>query len=304
MSGSDVFRGVLPFVAVVEEKSFRGAAARLGVTTAAVSKAVKTLEAELGVALLVRTSRAVSTTREGELFYERTKSAVAAVSGARAAVAGSRKEPQGKLSISVPFLLAPIVASALAPLASRHPRLAFELEVSDELARFAESGVDLAVRIGSLEDSSLVGRRLRRTRWVTVASPGYLARRGTPSRPEELEGHDLLLFVAPDGRPRTFRFETSHAPFHANERLRVDHGPTLLDAAVAGLGVAQVLDFMVPTLVREGRLVEILSAHAAEGPDLTALAAPGRARSSGVRVLMEALVAGFSSLPSVPSRNA
>lgn len=303
MSSSDVFRGVLPFVAVVEEQSFRAAAARLGVTTAAVSKAVKTLEAELGVALLVRTSRAVATTREGELFYERTKSAVAAVSGARAAIASSRKEPQGKLSISVPFLLAPIVVAALAPLASRHPRLSFELEVSDELARFAESGVDVAVRIGSLDDSSLVGRRLRRTRWVTVASPAYLARKGTPSRPEELEAHDVLHFVAPDGRPRTFRFATPHAPFHANERLRVDHGPTLLDAAVAGLGIAQVLDFMVPSLVREGRLVEVLSAHAAEGPDLTALAAPGRARSSGVRVLFDALAEGFAALPGVPGRS-
>src|SRR5580693_3234460 len=110
----DLFRGVIPFVAVVEEKSFRRAAARLGVSPAAVSKAVSALEGHLGVTLLSRGARAVTLTREGEIFFGSCRSAVTAVMGARALVDGARREPEGELLLSVPFVVASIVPPALA----------------------------------------------------------------------------------------------------------------------------------------------------------------------------------------------
>ncbi len=289
----DVFRGVVPFVAVVEELSFRRAAVRLGVTSAAVSKAVQTLEGELGVKLLERTSRAVSVTREGVLFYERCRGAVAAVAGAREETVASRRAPQGEATVSSPFIVAPTVVAAMARLRERHPRLTVRLQVSDQLAKLAFARVDVAVRIGAA-DESLVAHPLRGTRWVTVASPAYLARRGVPARAADLAAHDCLVFLAPNGRPRAWSFATdARAAARPQAALLVDHGPSLLDAARAGMGVAQVLDFMVEEDLRAGRLLEVLADDAVAGPPLRALSLPGR-RSPNVRAIVAALGEAFT----------
>ncbi|HYI01298.1 LysR family transcriptional regulator, partial [Hyalangium sp.] len=153
----DLFSGVLHFLHTAEERSFRKAAAHLGVTTAAVSKAVAKLEAELGITLVA----------------------------------------EGELKVSMPLILGRAVVPELGRLAARHPRLSFNLSLTDRFSRMAEEGVDVAVRIGELEDSSLVSRTLRVPQWVTVASPAYLGRHGTPRHYKELERHACLKFVTP-----------------------------------------------------------------------------------------------------------
>jgi DNA-binding transcriptional LysR family regulator len=288
----DLFRGVVPFVAVADALSFRRAAASLGLTPAAVSKAVQTLEATLGVTLLERTSRAVSLTRDGELFYERCKGAVAAVSGARAEMASARKAPHGEAVISAPFVLVSVVVAAIVALRHRHPRLLVRLQVSDRIASFSADRVDVAARIGEGEDESLHARKLRGTRWTTVASPAYLARRPAPAQPADLDAHECLVFVGPNGRPRAWHFSTGAVVPRAV--LETDHGPAMLDAARAGVGICQVFDLMVEDELRRGSLVRVLPELAVAGPALTAVWSASRRAHPNVRAIVDALGAAFA----------
>ena len=289
---ADLFSGILPFVRAAEELSFRRAAERLGVSTAAVSKAVAKLEEDLGVRLLQRTSRRVALTREGELFLSRCRDAVAAVTGARDLMDESRRQPQGSVRLSVPFIVAPLLLPGLTETLARYPRLSVRVEFSDRTASLAAGDADVAVRIGALEDSSLRARPLRQTRWVTLAAPAYLARHPAPTRPSELAQHTCLRFVAPNGRPRAFSFEGT-TPLAVAGRLEVDRGEFLISAAEAGIGICQVLDFMVEASLAAGRLVEVLEDFAAEGPPIHALSLAGRAASVNVRAVVDSLVRSF-----------
>lgn len=291
----DLFQGIVPFVRVAEERSFVRAAASLGVTTAAVSKAVRRLEEDLGVRLLERTSRSVALTREGEELFARGREAVLGVQGARAAVLGARREPRGTVEVSLPPILASFVVPGLVGLSARYPRLSYRVRVTDRLARLATEGIDVAIRMGELEDSSHVARLLRRTRWVTVASPGYLARHPAPRRPADLADHNALVFLGPNGRPRAYTFEIDGAreTLDVAGNLTIDHGGELLVAAESGLGVAQVLDFMVAGALAAGRLSEVLPRYAAEGPAIHALSPVARAGSAPVRAFLRFLVEAF-----------
>jgi len=295
---SDLFAGVVPFVRAAEEKSFGRAAASLGVTTAAVSKAVKKLEEDLGVRLLDRSSRVVELTREGEVFLERCQAAVLGVRGAREAIEGIRSEPRGTVRVTIPVVLAPIVVTNLPRIASQYPRLAFRFDVTDRVATLSGGGYDVAVRMGELEDSSLVARLLRRTRWVTVAAPAYLARRAMPKAPDDLAQHDCLRFVGPKGKPVDWTFhdgtrERRSRTVATSGTLLVDHGTSLLDGAKAGLGVAQVLDFMIGDAIQTGALVEVLASSSARGPDIRAVTTRARSRSANIRAFVEFLGDAF-----------
>jgi DNA-binding transcriptional LysR family regulator len=282
----DLFRGVVPFVAVAEAKSFRGAAARLGVSPAAVSKAVQALEGDLKLTLFERSSRSVTLTREGALFFERCQPAVQAVMAARASAETSRKEPEGELTVSAPFMVAPLLANALALLRARHPRLWFRVLVTDRLTRLAEESVDVAVRIGPLE-GAVVARKLRSTRLVIVASPSYLARAGTPSNVDDLADHPCLVTLAPNGKVRPWLFASG--PRAVPSALVTDHAPTVVDAAIAGVGIAQALDFMVDEAIAAGKLVRLLDHEETQGPLVHAVCAPGRKATRRVREAFEAL---------------
>jgi len=282
---SELFAGLLPFVHTATERSFRRAAARLGVSPAAVSKAVRKLEERVGSKLLVRTSRTVSLTPEGAVFFERCRDAVASVQAARELVSESRRGPRGLLHVTLPLILGRHVVPELTRRIAPHPKLSLRVAMTDRLVRLEEEGVDVAVRIGERGGARLVSRLLRRTRWVTVASPGYLARRGVPKHPSGLGQHDCLRFVAPTGRARdwVFRADGAMTNVAVQGSLLIDHGELLLEAAVAGLGVCQLLDFMVKAPIGRGELTEILDGYSAPGPPIYALAAPERSRSPNVR---------------------
>ncbi|WP_426731322.1 LysR family transcriptional regulator [Myxococcus faecalis] len=289
----DLFAGVLPFVHVAEERSFRKAAARLGVTTAAVSKAVRKLEDDVGARLLERTSRQVALTAEGAAFLERAREAVAQLRAARETVAQAQRAPRGPLTVALPYILGPVVLPALARLQTRYPQLTVHARLSDRFSRMVDENIDVAVRVGELEDSSLVARRLLSTRWVTLGAPMYLARHGTPARPSDLERHVCLKFVDPRGLPRTWVFRREPGgpsePVRTPPAMDVNHGPALLEMAAAGAGLCQVLDFMLDTRRRDGRLVEVLADHAAQGPPVHALCLPGRQSVPRVRALLRLL---------------
>ncbi|HVE82088.1 MAG TPA: LysR family transcriptional regulator, partial [Myxococcales bacterium] len=202
----DLFTGVPHFFHVAEERSFRRAAQKLGLTPAAVSKAVLKLEEKLGVKLLQRTSRAVALTPEGAEFLTRCREAISSLHAGHEQLSESRRQPRGELSLSLPFILGRVVVPALPRLAARYPELSVRVTMTDRLVRLQEEQVDVGVRVGAREDSALISRLLGASRWVTVAAPSYLARHGEPSRPEELARHTCVQFVAPSGRPRDWTF--------------------------------------------------------------------------------------------------
>jgi LysR family transcriptional regulator for bpeEF and oprC len=196
---------------------------------------------------------------------------------------------------STSVILAPFVIPELGRLSAMYPRLTFRFNMSDRVARLADERFDVAVRLGELEDSSLIARHLRKTRWATVASPSYLARHGSPRSPADLATHNCLRFVAPSGRAPDWVFrEDSHVTSTpATGTLLVDHGGSLLSAAEAGLGLCQVLDFMVEAPLREGRVVEVLTGFSAPGPRISAVTTAGRVRSPNVRAFIRFLVDAF-----------
>lgn len=295
-----LFAGVEAFYRVAEARSFKLAAAELGVSTPAVSQAIKRLEERLGVKLLARTSRNVTLTPEGAVYLERCREAVTAMRAARGQVSQARRQPSGELRVSASFILGPVLVPELPRLAQRYPKLSLRLSFTDRVSRVVEENLDLALRVGARESSSLLSRRLLGTRWVTVASPIYVARHGAPRVPADLKRLSCVRFVQPNGKPRDFTFrepQTSRAfeqPVSGN--LALDHGGHLLDAAKAGQGVAQVLDFMARPALAAGALLELLPDYSANGPDVHAVMAPERGKSANVRALLELLTEVFGAL--------
>lgn len=281
--------GIEHFVAVAEARSFREGARRLGLSAAAVSKAVARLEEALGVRLLERSTRSVVPTREGEVFLAHCRQALDALQAGVDRVGATRQAPVGGVRLSASPVLARPLVQALPRLRARHPLVEVELCLTDRLARLVEDEVDVALRLGPLSDSALVARRLRSPRWVTVASPALVARVGTPRRPADLPGLPCLGFVAPTGAVVDWSF-VDHAPLALAFPVRVDLGEHLVTAAVAGLGFAQVFDFMVAEDLAAGRLVEVLGEHGAPGPALHAIWRPGRQQLPRVRVVLDWLV--------------
>ncbi len=289
---TDLFAGVMPFIHTAEEHSFGRAAARLGVSTAAVSKAIARLEASLGVALLERSSRRVSLTAAGELYLARCREAVEQLRAGRELVATAHRAVEGVLRVSISPVFGTLLVGELTRLAARHPQLSFELRVTDERSRLLEDDVDVAVRMGPLESSALVARALRTPRWVTAAAPSYLARRGVPRRPEDLREHAGLVFLGPRGKPQPWSFRQPGGARLSDTPpalLRLDKGDLLVDAAMAGLGVCQVLDFMTSAPLADGRLVEVLAEYATDGPVVHALCLPRRHRTAKVRAFLALL---------------
>lgn len=294
-----VFARIEPFVHTAEKLSFRAAASELGVTPTAVSKAVAALEAELDVRLFNRTSRHVALTPEGEVYLRHCREALDRLKAGRDLVTRAAKVAQGRVKVSMSYVLGRPVVGALHRLVQRYPRIQLHLAFSDVSTNLVEQDVDVALRVGELTDSALVARRLGVPRWVTVASPNYLARTGEPRDGTDLASHTCLQFVGPSGRVAAWRFasgEGDEAPSLVAERpILFDHGDLLVDAAAAGLGVAQVFDFMVRDHVRRGELVEVLPHLSAEGPPIHALCLPGRQRVPKIRAFIDFAIEVFGS---------
>ena len=196
-------------------------------------------------------------------------------------------EPLGVVGIIVPWNFPmPIAAWGFAPALAAGNTV---------VLKPAELTPLTAIRIGELADSTLISRKLRKTRWVTVASPSYLARRPAPKTLDDLAKHNCLCFVGQNGKRRDWTFAPGGKPqiVAVSGNLLIDHGSYLLAAAAAGMGISQVLDFMVEDQLRDGSLVEVLASFAAEGPAIHAVATSSRARSAGVRAFITFLVEAF-----------
>ncbi len=277
-SETRLFNGVIPFVATAEARSFRVAARTLGLTPSAVSKAVARLEADMGVRLLHRTSRSVVLTEEGDAFLKACLNAMEAVRLGREHAAQSQRTPQGRLTVSLPLLLGRrVVLPALPRFLSRHAAISVRVVLTDRFVNLQEENVDIALRVGSLPDSRVVARKVRAVRWMTVASPEYLARMGTPGTPSELTGHHCLKFMLPNGIVQEWVFgrrdgsEGGALSQPTEGTLIMDDGDSLIEAAIAGLGILQAHDYAVEEAVARGKLVRLLSEFDALGPVISLL---------------------------------
>ncbi|MEK7887674.1 LysR family transcriptional regulator [Burkholderia contaminans] len=254
------------FVDVVDQQSFSAAARRLGVAASSVTRRIDRLETQFGIRLLHRTTHALRPTEAGQLLYGRATRMLAELRGLQEDLHSQHDEPSGLLRVDCP---APFgrrhLMAALAAFMQRHPALQADLVLTDSMvdlqgARLG-SDVDLAVRIGPLEDTRFVATVLAPQRRVLCASAAYLARRGEPESPDALAGHDCLAWHgAPP--PGAWRFgERRHVP--AQPRFRSNHSEALLEAAIDGLGLAHLPTWLAGDALRDGRLRAVLPQFAA-----------------------------------------
>lgn len=253
---------ILVFLAVVDAGSFVAGGEAMGLTRSAAGKAVSRLEERLGVRLLNRTTRNINLTDEGRIFHERGLQIISAVEDAEASVARHGGKPRGVLRLTVPdafgrFVILPLLQNYL----DEWPEVQVEVSFSDRVADLIEEGFDLAVRIGvTHSDNRLVSRVLAKYRALLCAAPSYLARRGQPSKIEQLSLHDCLIFSSRTQKQswRLRARDGTWTKIHTHNRLRLDSGEAIRDAAVSGLGICLLPEFLVTEDIQAGRLHQIL----------------------------------------------
>jgi DNA-binding transcriptional LysR family regulator len=247
------------FVAVIDEGSLTGAARRLKRSLQSVSRSLATVERDLGVELIRRTTRRSSPTEAGLAFHRRLSAALAEVEAAKAEASNRRSEPSGTLHIAGSsmfgsFYLVPAIATFL----QLHPALNIELDLSDRAVDLLDEGFDLAIRSGNLPDSSLKAKRLVDLRYVVFASPAYLARYGRPNQPDDLVHHQCIIHTrAGDGW--AFRFDHAVKRIKVTGRLRTNGMLAANEAAVHGFGIANAPLWQVKKLVDQRQLELLLT---------------------------------------------
>ncbi len=280
--------------AVVEAGSFVRAGEALGLTQSAVSRAVARVEERVGVRLFRRTARAIALTDEGRRFYDSVAPHLAAIVDAATEAGGAASQVRGRLRVNVnagigQFFLTP----RLAPFLARHPELSVEITVRDRMGDLVQEGFDVAVRFGLPEPSALKSRLLLRAPIVTCAAPEYLARCGTPRRPQDIERHQCLLMRNPaTGSPFAWEFVRGKkvVAVNASGQLSVNEVGPLLGACLGGQGIAQLLDLYTRDLIAEGRLVHVLPDWADETYPLYAYHHAARLQSAKVRAFLDFVV--------------
>ncbi len=290
---------IAALVAVVETGSFSRAAERLGVSKSIVSRRVARLESALGARLLTRTAQGAKPTDVGSEYFARVREAIAGLEAARDAVAAAMAEIAGPIRLTAPLSFGiSYLAPALAEFAAAHPRVEFDMAFDDRRADIIGEGLDLAIRIGQLADSTLIARKLAPIRSVAVASAAYLARRGTPARPHEIADHDVLIYanVAPS---ESWRFDVDGRSEYVKgrTRLRSNSGEMLLAAAEAGLGIAMLPTFIASPAITSGAVDIVLGEHTRAETGLYAVMPPGRSATARVRALVDFLASRFGPEP-------
>jgi DNA-binding transcriptional LysR family regulator len=292
----DRFLEMKVFVAVVEAGSFTAATQVLGMSKAAVSRYVGELEERLGLRLLHRTTRKLSPTTEGEIFYARCRELLDNLDEAEAEVTSRTGEATGLLKVNVPVTfglmhLAPLWPAFLA----RHPKLAIDITLSDRVADLVEEGFDIAVRIGQLSASSLISRRLASTRLVLCASPGYLQRRGAPGRPDELLHHDVISYsLFSTGENWSFTGPDGEVSVKVAPRVRTNSGDTIRAAALQHQGIILQPTFIVGADLAQGTLQEIMPGYRSVELGIHAVYPSRKFVSPKVRLLIDFLVEAFA----------
>lgn len=262
MFDARLLNGIGVLVAVVETGSFRGAAEVLGLTPSGVSRAVARLETRLGARLFNRGPRQVELTEDGRRFHAEVAPLLSALGDAAEVIQGATAAVSGRLRVNAdPWFARVVLAPRLPELLETYPQLSVELQVSNHFEGMLSGGFDLAIRFGPPRDSALIARKLLETRVLTCASPDYLRRRGTPTHPRELTGHDLLLFRDPEtARPFSWEFHRKGEvyPVSAEGRFVTDDPSAAIEACAAGAGLFQSFKLGLDPWLASGALLLVL----------------------------------------------
>jgi LysR family transcriptional regulator, regulator for bpeEF and oprC len=283
------------FAETARHGSFAAAARELGSAPSTLAKAVARLEASLQVKLFHRTTRQVSLTPDGERLFGRCERLLGELEALQAEASGAREEPAGLLRVDLPIVLGrEAILPLLARMAQRHPRLQLDVRLQDGYADLVKEGIDVAVRLGPLKDSSLVAQRIASQSMVLVASRRYLAEQGTPRRLEDLAAHAALLFRMPSsGRDRAWHFRQGgrDVELQPASRIRVNDGEGLVAAVKLGLGLAQLPEYFLRRELASGEVVEVLKSLRPAALPILAVYPGARLVPARVRAFLQELKA-------------
>ncbi|MEX0694949.1 MAG: LysR family transcriptional regulator [Rhodospirillales bacterium] len=296
----DRFGEMETFVRVVDSGSFSSAARDLHMTPSAVSKMIGRLEDRLGVRLLSRTTRKLSLTEEGRVFFQRITPILSEVAEAEDTVSLSTAEARGVLRVNAStafgqYQIVPLIPKML----DRYPSLQVQLTMTDSIVNLVEEGFDVSIRIGTLTDSSLIARKLGVAHRVLVASPAYLEKHGVPKCPVDLEQHQCLKLSIPTSLNK-WEFVLADGPrtVEVSGRFEADNAIALHEAALAGLGLFRAATFVVGEDIKAGRLVQVLQEFEISGdPGIFVVWPHNRNLSAKVRAFVDTLVDAFSPVP-------
>ncbi len=289
------------FIAVVKAASFAGAAQALGITSSAVSKQIQNLEQDLQVKLLNRTTRNVSPTEEGAIYYEQAARALEDLKEAENQINELKSRPRGPLKVSLPQSLGiKYFSDAIARFAAEYPEVELDVNLDDRLVDILGEGFDLVVRIGSLKDTTLIARRMADCPVVLCASPAYLQAHGTPQSPADLAQHNVLAFTGNRG-PHEWRYaneagQTGQVSLHGN--FKADSGEILCRAALQNVGIVILPIFYVAEYL-ETQQLQIILPELVTSPkrEIFAVFPPNRFQSKRLRLFVDLLVATSKKLP-------
>lgn len=287
------------FVRVVETGGISAAAARMGIAKSAVSRRLQELESRLGVQLLLRTTRSIALTDAGREFYESSLRILEELDEAEQSLQSGQQALSGRLHINAPL---PFGVRQLVPviklLQAQHPQLVFDIDLDDREIDLVREGVDVLLRVGRLEDSTLVARRLCPIRFLYCASPDYLARRGEPKRAGDLVGHDGIGYrLMPEAQQWWFETESGRQQHRPHICLTANNGDMMLQAAESGMGIALLPTFICHESVSAGRLTPILGDYPQPPLDLFAMYTTRRHVPHRVRTLIDFLVEWLADTP-------
>jgi DNA-binding transcriptional LysR family regulator len=287
------------FVQVFEAGGFSAAAREHGRSKALLSKYVTDLEDELGVRLMNRTTRTLSLTEAGEGYYREVTQILQHLDDLDASIAHQTAEPRGLLRVSAPRNFGELtLAPALFSFIKANPDVSIDLRLEDRFVDLVDEGIDVALRISSLPDSSLIARRIAEMRITTCAAPSVIVEHGEPQHPEALRGLPCIIDTNLTNQAN-WRFMDEGRPIsvHVAGRVRVNSPAAAAEAAAAGLGFATLPSYLVDELIAEGRLVAVLNAFLPPAPSLHAVYPHRRHLAGKVRALIDHLVAWFETHP-------
>lgn len=292
--GFERLSGLIAFARAGSLGTYRAAARSLSISPSAISKSIQRLERHFGVSLFTRTTRSLTLTVEGRDIHERVLLLLRQAEEIEQMAKSARSEPAGTLRIaaSLPIGLH-MIAPAICEFRKRHPKVFIDLRLSDHIVDLVEEGIDLAVRIGELPDSSILSRRLLPYTLGCYASPGYLARRGMPEHPEELAQHETVnLRYQNTGQTLRWPFCIADKEIEIlpSSPVVVDASEAVLAAMAAGAGIGMAASFMAAPRVKRRELVPILSEFAVERHNVTAIWPDSRRSNPAVRAFLDLLI--------------
>lgn len=292
--GFERLSGMIAFARAGSLGSYRAAARSLSISPSAISKSIQRLERHFGVSLFTRTTRSLTLTVEGRDIHERVLQLLRQAEEIEQVAKSARSEPTGTLRIATSLPIGMhIIAPAITEFRKRHPKVLIDLRLSDRIVDLVEEGIDLAVRIGELPDSSLLSRRLLPYTLCCYASPDYLARCGTPQHPDDLAEHETVnLRYQNTGQTLRWPFRISDKEIEIlpSSPVIVDASEAILVALVAGAGIGMAASFMAVPRVNRQELVPILAEFAVQRENITAIWPESRRSNPAVRAFLDILI--------------